>query len=64
MTKEKYLRLGELLVKEGLITSSQLEKAVGVQRKEGGRLGEIIVKLAMVKEDQMVAILGKQLNIP
>ncbi len=64
MLKEKYLRLGEFLVKEGLINASQLEQAVNVQRQEGSRLGEIVVKLGFVKEDQMVAILGKQLNIP
>ncbi|MCX5710320.1 MAG: ATPase, T2SS/T4P/T4SS family [Candidatus Omnitrophica bacterium] len=64
MPREKYLRLGELLVKEGLINLQQLEKAVSVQRQEGGRLGEILVKLGMVKEDQMVSVLGKQLNIP
>ncbi len=62
--KEKYLRLGELLIKEGLITSAQLEEAISSQRREGGRLGEVLVKLGMVKEDQMVAVLGKQLNIP
>jgi type IV pilus assembly protein PilB len=64
MPKEKYLRLGELLVKEGYINASQLEKAISVQRQEGGRLGEVLVKLGLVKEDQVVAVLGKQLNIP
>ncbi|MFA5155985.1 MAG: ATPase, T2SS/T4P/T4SS family [Candidatus Omnitrophota bacterium] len=64
MAKERYLRLGELLVQEGLISSSQLEKAISVQKQEGGRLGEILIKLGMVKEDQMVAVLGKQFNIP
>lgn len=64
MSKEKYLRLGELLVQEGLINSAQLEKAITMQRSEGGRLGEILIKSGMVKEDQMVAVLGKQLNIP
>jgi len=64
MPKEKYLRLGELLIREGLITASQLEKAISVQRQEGGRLGEVLIKLGMVKEDQMVAVLGKQLNVP
>ena len=62
--KEKYLRLGELLLKEGIITQAQLEKAISVQRQEGGRLGEILVKLGILKEDQTVAILSKQLNIP
>jgi type IV pilus assembly protein PilB len=64
MDKGKYLRLGELLVKEGLINASQLEKAISVQRQEGGRLGEILVRLGFVKEDQVVSALGKQLNIP
>jgi len=64
MAKEKYLRLGELLVKAGLITPEQLENAINVQRRESGRLGEILVKLGMIKEDQMVTILGTQLNIP
>lgn len=64
MSKEKYLRLGELLIREGLINSAQLEKAISLQRQEGGRLGEILVRLGIIKEDQMVAVLGKQLNIP
>ncbi len=62
--KEKYLRLGELLVKEGLITQVQLEQAIRTQRQEGGRLGEILVRLGILKEEQAVAALGKQLNIP
>jgi type IV pilus assembly protein PilB len=64
MPKGKYLRLGELLVKEGLLTAGQLEKAIAAQRQEGGRLGEVLVKLGMMKEEQLVAILAKQLNIP
>jgi type IV pilus assembly protein PilB len=64
MAKEKYLRLGELLIKEGLITEAQLEKAIATQRRENGRLGEILVQLGMVKEDQMIEVLGKQLGIP
>jgi len=62
--KEKYLRLGELLIKEGVITQAQLDQAIRVQRQEGGRLGEILVRLGFLKEDQAVAALGKQLNIP
>jgi type IV pilus assembly protein PilB len=62
--KEKYLRLGELLVKEGLITQVQLEQVIRIQRQEGGRLGEILARSGMLKEEQAVAALGKQLNIP
>ncbi len=64
MAKEKYLRLGELFIQEGLINSSQLEKAIELQRQQGGRLGEILIRENFVKEDQMVAALGRQLNIP
>ncbi len=64
MTKEKYLKLGELLVKEGLLSPVQLEKVIAVQRQEGGRIGEIVTRLGMVKEDQLVSVLGKQLGIP
>ena len=64
MVKEKYLKLGELLVKDGLINAAQLEKAVALQRQDGGRLGEILVKLGFIKEEQMVAAVGEQLNIP
>jgi len=64
MPKEKYLRIGELLIREGLITPAQLEKAISVQRQEPGRLGEILMRLGMVNEEQIVAVLGKQLNVP
>lgn len=64
MVRDKYLRLGEFLIKEGYISASQLDKAISVQRQEGGRLGEILIKLGMVKEDQVVSALGKQLNMP
>jgi type IV pilus assembly protein PilB len=62
--RERYLRLGEILLKESLISDEQLEKALTIQKQRGGRLGEILVKLGMVKEDVLVAVLGKQLNIP
>lgn len=64
MAKEKYLKLGELLIKEGLLSAAQLEKAIVYQRQEGGRLGEVLSKLDFIKEEQIVKLLGKQLGIP
>ncbi len=64
MAKERYLRLGEILIREKIITEAQFEKAISVQKNEGGRLGEILIKLDMIKEDQLVTLLGKQLGIP
>lgn len=62
--RKSRLKLGELLVKEGLITEEQLKKAISVQKKEGKRIGDILVELDLVKEKEIVATLGKQLNIP
>ncbi|HNW40042.1 MAG TPA: ATPase, T2SS/T4P/T4SS family, partial [Candidatus Omnitrophota bacterium] len=64
MVKDNYQRLGDFLLKEGIITASQLEKAVNLQRQEGGRLGEALIKLGIVKEEQVLAALCKQLNMP
>ena len=64
MAKDKYLKLGEILLRDNIITQAQLEKAVAVQRQEGGRFGEILIKMGMVTEEQLVSSLGKQLGIP
>jgi Type II secretory pathway, ATPase PulE/Tfp pilus assembly pathway, ATPase PilB len=59
-----YLKIGEILIKQKLITQEQLDKAIAVQKQESGRIGEILVKLGMMKEQDMVAALGKQLSLP
>ncbi|MFA6217208.1 MAG: ATPase, T2SS/T4P/T4SS family [Candidatus Omnitrophota bacterium] len=64
MSKDTYLRLGELLIKEGLLTEAQLNHAITIQRNEGGRLGEVIIKLGLVREEQIVTVLSKQLGLP
>ncbi len=60
----RYKRIGEILLSEGLISSPQLDEAIALQKKEGGRLGELLVKLGYVTEEQIVIALGKQLGIP
>jgi len=64
MAREKYLRLGEVLIKEGLISDEQLKKAIEIQKKEGGRLGEILIKSEIVQENAMMQALAHQLEIP
>ncbi len=57
-------RLGELLVKEKLITQDQLKKAIDYQREHGGRLGTCLVKLGFVGDDDITAILSRQYGVP
>lgn len=63
MPKQR-LKLGEILVKEGLITEEQLQKALQTQLVEEARLGEILIKLELVTEKDIAIALGKQLGIP
>jgi type IV pilus assembly protein PilB len=57
-------RIGELLSKEGYITSTELEHALKYQEKNPGRLGSILVKLGYVEEDTIVNVLNRLYNFP
>ena len=59
-----YLKLGEILIKEGLITQEQVNEAIEVKKTDGGRIGEVLVKLGMIKEKDLVEAIGKQLSLP
>src|SRR3990172_5024024 len=57
-------RLGELLVREKLITHDQLKKAIEEQRASGGRLGYNLAKLGYIQEKDLTGFLSKQYGIP
>ncbi len=57
-------KLGELLVKENLITPLQLKNAISSQRQSGGRLGHELTKLGYVEENELIAFLSKQYSVP
>ncbi len=57
-------KLGEVLLKEGLITPQQLKEALDYQRAHGGRLGSIFVSLGMVQDEAITAVLSRQYGVP
>ena len=57
-------RLGDLLVREGLITREQLLQALEQQRGSGMRLGYMLVKLGMVQEIEITKMLARQYRVP
>ena len=57
-------RLGEILLKEGVITQHQLEKALEVQRANGGKLGSWLTKLGLITEDEITGVLARQYGVP
>src|SRR5438105_643124 len=57
-------KLGEILVRENLISPQHLRQALDYQREHGGRLGFNLVKLGLVSDDTITAILSRQYGIP
>jgi type IV pilus assembly protein PilB len=57
-------KLGEILVRENLITPQQLREALDHQREHGGRLGFNLVHLGMVSDDMITAVLSRQYGVP
>ena len=59
-------RLGEILVKNNLITRDQLGKALEEQKLSGNqlRLGSILINQKHLTEDQLISFLSKQYGVP
>ncbi len=59
-------RLGDLLVKERIITSEQLDKALKAQRDAGPnqRLGSTLVMLGFVSDEEVTNFLSRQYGVP
>src|SRR3974390_452489 len=58
------VRIGELLLKEKLITPDQLQQALAHQKSNGGKLGYNLVKMGFVKDEEITALLSKQYGVP
>src|SRR5208282_4984223 len=57
-------RLGELLVRQNLISVAQLRKAQDAQTKDGGRLGYHLIKTGAIEEQKLTDFLSKQYGVP
>ena len=57
-------RLGELLVREKLISLSQLRHAQDEQQKSGQNLGFTLAKLGYVSDDEITSFLSQQYRVP
>ena len=57
-------RLGELLVRDNLVSLQQLQKAQDEQRKTGGRIGSLLVKQGAIADHDLTSFLSKQYGVP
>src|SRR5208282_1115725 len=57
-------KLGDILLRENLISPDQLKQALEHQKANGGRLGNTLVKLGFMSDDEVTAILSRQYGVP
>jgi len=58
------MRLGDLLVDEGIISPAQLQQALARQQETGRKLGSTLTELKFLTEVQLLQFLAQQLNVP
>lgn len=58
------LKLGEVLLAEGLISEFQLQAALGEQSRWGNRLGETLVHMGFLGEQELVRALSRRFQLP
>jgi type IV pilus assembly protein PilB len=57
-------RLGDILIRRGLVTQGQLEAALAAQGSERGMLGRILVRRGLLTMDQLGEALAEQFGVP
>lgn len=62
MARPEKIRLGDLLIKQGLLTQDELENALKAQKITGRKLGRVIVDSGLVSEEAISRALARQLG--
>jgi Type II secretion system (T2SS), protein E, N-terminal domain len=60
----RFVRIGQRLVAEALVTPQQLHEAVEAQRRSGSRLGSVLVELGHLDADHLARCLGRWYGMP
>ncbi len=63
MTIESAVRLGDQLIKEGIITPEQLAEALARQQTTGDRIGESLVNIGALSSGALVQALSTRLSV-
>ena len=64
MATRKKIRIGDLLVRNKVISEAQLSAALAEQKKSGRKLGRTLIDLGYVEEERLLRFLSQQLDIP
>ncbi|CAB1367594.1 GspE/PulE family protein [Denitratisoma oestradiolicum] len=63
MARPEKVRLGDLLIQQGLLTDEQLKLALEEQKRSGRKLGRIFVESGYVTEEGIARALARQLQV-
>ena len=58
------VKLGELLLKENMVSPQQLQEALAHQKVNGGKLGKAFVSLGYVRDEEITSLLSRQYGVP
>jgi type IV pilus assembly protein PilB len=58
------VKLGELLLKENMVSHQQLQEALAHQKMNGGKLGKALVQLGYVRDEEITSLLSRQYGVP
>ena len=59
----KKIRIGEVLVEEGIVTEETLTAVLAEQKRTGRRLGEMLVDQGLVTVEELLSVLGNRLGV-
>lgn len=58
------IKIGELLIREKLLSQEQLEEALKCQVIFGGRLGTNLIEMGLLEEEDIARVLSNKLGVP
>ena len=58
------MRLGEILLQEGIVDVQTLERALSIQQKSGAQIGDVLIALGKINPLQLAKALSLQFNLP
>lgn len=58
------MRLGEILLQEGIVDVETLERALSIQQKSGAQIGDVLIALGKINPLQLAKALSLQFDLP
>ncbi len=63
MSTKSSLRIGQLLIEEGIVSAEDIEKALKEQKKTGKFLCTVLIEMGLVQEETILPVLAKQMGL-